>query len=104
MPKVEVSNETTKKIRAFKKVIDEILEEELKNESDYVELVLTIGLDKMVQDCLPKEETLLKTMVDIFNKNPEFVSKHMVETLARGALIQKDEEDKIKKKWSSYII
>jgi len=98
MPEVEVSSETIKKIRAFKKVIDVIIGEELPSEADYVETILIIGLNKMVQDPLPKEEMLLKTMVDMFNKNPEFVSEYMAEMFTRG------EGDEIRKMWFDYIV
>ena len=104
MPKVEISDETLKKIRAFKKVIDVLLEQTLPNESIYVELVLSIGLDKMLQDPLPKEEMLLKTMVAMFEENPEFVSEFMANTLKKGALIEKEKEEDVKKNWKKYIV
>jgi hypothetical protein len=104
MPEVEVSSETIRRIRAFKRVIDVILHEELASESDYIDLILTTGLHGMLQDTLPKEEILFKTMVEMFDKNPEFVSDFIAETLARGAFIQKEEGDEIRKKWSGYVI
>lgn len=102
MPEFEVSDETLRKIRAFKRVIDGILQEKLASESNYIDLILTLGLHEMLRDSLPKEEVLLRTMIDMFDKNPEFVSDFIAETLEGGKLIQQEEE--IKRKWSSYVI
>jgi len=103
MPEFEITDEILMKIRAFKMVIDIILPEEFASESGYIDLILTIGLHRMLQDILPKEEIFLKTMLEMFDKCPEFVSKHIAETLKRGELIQKEEEEKIRKNWSSYV-
>ena len=104
MPKIQISKETIRKIRAFKNVIDHLLGEEFQNESAYVELILYIGLEKMLQDPLPKEEMLLKTMVAMFQENPEFVSEFIVDTLKRGELIQKEKGEELKKMWRKLVV
>ena len=104
MPEFEISDEILRKIRAFKMVIDVILSEELASESDYIELILTRGLHGMLQDTLPKEEILFKTMVEMFDKCPEFVSKHIAEVIERGTLIQEMDKEIIRKNWSSYVV
>lgn len=92
MSKVMISKETLERLRAFKKIIDYILEDKLEREEDYVELVLSLGMDKMFEDLLPKdEECLQKTMIAMFNENPEFVVDFFVNTLKRGEQIQKEE-------------
>lgn len=94
MPKVMISKQTLERLRAFKKIIDYIIEEKLEKESDYVELVLALGMDKMFEDIIPKDEQdlLVKTIVEMFKENPEFVANFVVNTLERGEQIQKEEE------------
>ena len=94
MPQVKMSKETLDKLRAFEKIIDYVLEEKLEKESDYVELVLSLGMDKMFEDLIPKDEQdlLRKTIVAMFNENPEFVANFVIKTLKRGEQIQKEEE------------
>ena len=94
MPKVMVSKEILERLRAFEKMIDYVLEEKLEEESDYVELVLSLGMDKMFEDLIPKDEQdlLRKTIVAMFNENPEFVVNFVIKTLKRGKQIQKEEE------------
>ena len=107
VPKIEISDKLYRRLRAFVKVIDAVLEEKMSDKiDDYAELVLSIGLERMLQDPLPKEiEILLKTMVGMFRKNPEFVSNFIAETLETGKRIR-EEEEKIKRareSWKQYI-
>jgi len=104
MKKIEISDETLRKVNAFKGFIDYFLGEKLPSDSAYIEMILTIGINQMLQDPLPNEEIFLKTMVDMFNKNPEFVCEHIIETMKRGALIKEEEAKEIVKKWKTYII
>lgn len=94
MPKVDVSKDTLKRLRAFKKLIDYIIEEKLEKEADYVELVLSIGMDKMFEAVVPKDdrELLPKTMIAMFKENPEFVVDFVVRTLKKGEEIQREKE------------
>jgi len=94
MPKVMISRELLERLRAFQKVVDYVLEEKLENESAYVELVLSLGMDKMFEDLLPKDEQglLQKTIIAMFQENPEFVTNFVVNTLKRGAEVQKEKE------------
>jgi len=85
MVSVEIAEEKWNKIKEFQKVIDAILGESLENDSAYVDLILSLGLESMIKDILPKEEpTLQKEMVNLFNENPEFISNHILETLNLG--------------------
>ena len=94
MPKVMISKEILERLRAFEKIIDYILEEKLEKESDYVELVLSLGMDKMFEDLLPKDEQglLPKTIIAMFKENSEFVVNFVVNTMKRGKQIRKEEE------------
>jgi len=106
VPKIEISDEVYRRLRAFVKVIDAVLEEKLSDRIDeYAELVLSIGLERMLQDPLPKEEMLLKTMVEMFKENPEFVSNFIAEKLKAGKRMLEEEEKikKAKESWKQYI-
>jgi len=94
VPKITVSKENLRRLRAFEKIIDYVIEEKLQKESDYIDLVLSVGMDKMFEDIIPKDEQglLQKTIVAMFNENPEFVADFVVNTLKRGEQIQKEEE------------
>jgi len=94
MPKIMISKEVLQRLRAFEKIIDYVIEEKLEKESDYVELVLSVGMDKMFEDLIPMDEQglLQKTMVAMFKENPEFVANFVVNTLKRGEQIRKEEE------------
>lgn len=89
-----ISKEILERLRAFRKIIDYILEEKLEKESEYIELVLSLGMDKMFEDIIPKDEQglLEKTIVAMFKENPEFVVNFVVNTLERGKQIQREEE------------
>jgi len=104
MKKIEIFDETLRKVNAFKGFIDYFLGEKLPSESTYIEMILTIGINQMFQDPLPDEEIFLKTIVDLFNKNPEFIVEHIIETIERGALIKEEEAKEILKKWKTYIV
>lgn len=94
MSKITVSKGILRRLRAFEKIVDYVIEEKLQKESDYVEVVLSVGMDKMFEDIIPKDEQglLQKTIVAMFNENPEFVADFVVKTLKRGEQIQKEEE------------
>ena len=95
MPKIEISDELYRRLKAFVKVIDVVLGEKLSDKiDDYASLVLTIGLDRMLQDPLPKDKLLRETMVEMFKRNPEFVCDFLAEKLKE---IYKTEEEEIKR-------
>ncbi|MCW4050637.1 MAG: hypothetical protein NWE89_12975 [Candidatus Bathyarchaeota archaeon] len=103
MGKIEISEETIKKVNAFKKLINYILGDELPNESAYIEMILFIGLDRMLQDLLPEEEMLLKTMVQMFKECPEFVCDFILRRLKEGESILAEKEEQTKKNWMFYV-
>ena len=101
---IELSENIMRKLRAFRKVVDVVIGEQLESESAYVELVLYIGLERMLLDVLPNEETLQKTMIAMFRENPEFVSDFVARMLKRGEIIRSEEARAIEKKWRHYIV
>jgi len=103
MPQVRISKDTMFKVRAFRKVIDAVIGEGPKEDSDYVEIIVQIGLERMLQDILPKEEPIgLKTMTAMFNRDPQFVSDFVAERIAEGGRA-KENADKTKGDWGSYV-
>jgi len=94
MPKVEISKEILRKLKAFQKVIDYVLEEKFEKESDYAKLVLSIGMDKMFRDLIPKDEQglLSDTLIQMFSENPEFVINFFVDKCREGEEITKERQ------------
>ncbi len=80
-------------------MIDAILGKKLQNEDAYAELVISIGLERMLQDPLPKEEMLLNTILAMFEENSEFVSNFVAKTLKRGEEMQEERVIKTKEDW-----
>ena len=103
MPKIEISDNTERELKAFIKVIDAILEEKLGKGSDYAELVISVGIEKMLQDPLPKQEMLLKTVVKMFKQNPEFVSAFIAEALKKGEM-GAEELEKARNSWKFSLV
>ena len=105
MAAIELSKETVRKLRAFGKVMDVILGSKnvAKTESERAELVVSIGLERMLQDVLPKEEMLMKTMAQMFDRNPEFVCEFVSDMVRKnGEEKQKGQADEAQKRWSVY--
>lgn len=103
MPQIEISEEMINKVRAFKKVIDAVLGKKLPRESHYIELVIDIGLERMLLDITPKEEPHQKTMIAMFKDNPGYVADFVARMIEGGEIIKKEEESKAKESWSVYI-
>jgi len=105
MPTIKLFEETMRKLRAFGKIMDVILgpEDTPKAESDRAELVVSIGLERMLQDVLPKEEMLLRTMAQMFSRNPEFVCAYVSDTIRQGGeQKQKEQAEEARKRWGLY--
>lgn len=104
IPTVEIPERIYDKLKAFASVVKVVVGEDIvKVEPAYVGMVLELGLERMLLDVIPKEEILQNTMRNMFNQNPEFVSKFVAETLAKGELIRKEEEKKAEESWKKYI-
>ena len=104
MPKIEISDELYNRLKAFMKVIDAVLGEKISDKiDDYAALVLSIGLERMLLDPLPKEEMLLKTIVEMFRRNPEFVCDFIAEMIEKGKRIREEEIRRTRETWELYF-
>jgi len=99
MHSIKVSDEVYRKFKAFTKVVDAVIGEEIGDETVYADFALSMGIDKLLQDPLPDEPILQDTIVSMFNKNPEFVAEFIAETLKEG----QTGRDKQVEKWKRYI-
>lgn len=90
---IELSEETMKKITAFKKVIEEAINEEWEEISEYVELILRIGIHRMINDVFQGNEPLQETMVSLFEEDPVFISKYLIKIIRDRKLKPEEEEE-----------
>ena len=105
LPSIQLHDKTIQKIRAFGKIIQVILGESQTPEDDSgrVELIVSIGLDRMLQDVLPKEEPILqKTMTQMFALNPEFICDFVADRIRQGGEEEQDKQAETKKLWRMY--
>jgi len=105
MTAIELSEEVVRKLRAFGKIMEIILgpKDVPETESGRAELVISIGLERMLQDVLPKEEMLLRTVVQMFDRNPEFVCEFISDMVREGGEEkQKEQADEAQKRWAVY--
>ena len=102
MPDIEIHDEIWNKLKEFKKVAESILEDgSIKMDEDYIELVLKLGIEKMIRDLLPNDESILiRDLVNMFNENPKYISEHILDNLERGK--ESEETEQVKKDWSQY--
>jgi hypothetical protein len=57
----------------------------------------------MLQDVLPKEEMLLRTMAQMFDRNPEFVCEFVSDMVKEGGEEkQKEQASEARKRWAMY--
>jgi len=107
MPLVELSEETLRKLRAFKKVVEAVLgPDSPETDSELAELVILLGLDRMLRDVLPTgdvERIFHQTMVEMFKQNPEFVSDFVASVLKQGEQIREERAKHARERWRMYI-
>ena len=100
MSSVQLTDDVARKLRAFGKIIDVVLgkEESPKNDDDRANLVVSHGLDLMLREVLPKEEEIhQKAMVQMFDRNPEFICGYVAEAIQKGEEMEKGEE--LRRRW-----
>ena len=107
MPSIELSEETLRRLRAFKRIVKVVLGRDApETESELAELVILLGLDRMLRDVLPTgdvEDIFHQTMVEMFRQNPEFVSSFVASILERGERIREEQMRNARRRWGMYI-
>jgi len=102
MTKIEIviSDKLKKKIDAFKEIVDTVLEEKTEK-NNYLSIVLSEGLKTLLKTVIPQNNvTLWRTIENMSNENPKFVSDFVADTLKRGEVINKKE---LKKEIQNYV-
>ena len=97
MAKLEivVSDNLKKKLDAFRRIVDIVLEEETEK-NVYLIILLSEGLKTILKTVIPQDnETLWKTIENMSNENPNFVSNFVVDTLKHGEIIKREELKKV---------
>lgn len=90
--KIELNGELYNKLINFKKIFDVVVEKKL-DFDNYVNTVISIGLDKMLRDCIPKEQEW-NTIRAMCKKDSNFVYDLIGEIWKNG------NQKQIKKKFS----
>lgn len=79
---IEVSEETHKKLIAFRKIFDVVTGGKC-SDMEYAAIVIKTGLDEMPRRSLPQDERLRTTVVRLFGENPELVCEFWARFLER---------------------
>ena len=93
MPEIKVSEDISVRIRAFKQVVEAIIEEEI-TESACVTLILQQGIDWMIAVLLgPLDPNiLLSSFQQLGWQHPTQTYGYIAETLKKGAAVQQREQ------------
>jgi len=91
-PKIEISTELNNRIKAFKEVIEAVIDEKMEL-NGCIELIFDRGINSMIEDLLANVEQtiLLQSFQQLGTKYPAEVYGHIAETLRRGGEINKEE-------------
>jgi hypothetical protein len=99
---MELDEEQARRIRAFRPIFDEIMGEA--SDDDYLTAVLVLGLRRMLFDVLGNDPNILAESIWLlFDGNPEYVGKYVVQTIREGKQVQKENADRARADWSRYI-
>lgn len=101
MKKIELNEIIHEKLKNFKFIFDEIMEEETDFDK-YVNTVLSEGLEKMLRDIIPEEHEW-DTIKAAFDEDFKFMSNLVKDILEKGAQIGENEKKEMKDKMSVYI-
>jgi len=102
MVEVVIDEKIDEKLRKFKKVYDAVMGEESRYE-EYVNLVITLGLEKMIRDAIPEGKEW-ETLECAFSKDFSFMSDLIAEIYNKGNSISEEEREESKEKIRKYIL
>jgi len=98
---IEIDDEMKKKLMTFKKIFDDIMEENVDFDK-YVSFMISQGIDKMIRDIIPPEHEW-DTIKAAFEADSAFMAGLIGDILLRGAQLNKEEKQEMKDKLSIYI-
>ena len=102
MPKeISLNDENLVKLESYKEIFEAIMEEEIEF-NEYVNVIISIALDKMLRDAIPKEQEWT-TIQWAFHENYEFMSKLVADIWKKGKDVTDDEKQEVKEKIARYI-
>ena len=82
--KVNITDDYRSMLESLKPVAEAVIEEPLDFDT-YVNVVLIRGMKAMIEDIVPKDsETLFKSIVLMYERNPDFVASFITDMLAAG--------------------
>ena len=99
--KIEINDDNLKKLKSFKPIFEYILETEFEF-NEYINSVISIGLDKMFNDAVPAGQAR-KALKVAFETNDEFMCDLILEIYQKGDEISEDEKIAMKVKMARYI-
>lgn len=108
MPEIDISEDLLKRVRAFKKVIDVLIEDTKLDIPDCVNLIIRVGIEKMLRDVIPEAyteegvELLRVSIVEMFKEDPDFVADFVVKMMKRGTGREEEVEEE-RERWMEYI-
>lgn len=90
--KVEINAEAYERVRAFKEVIESVMDEKYEMD-DFIEGLLDNGINLLLEKLLGNvnPETLLQSLQQLGTKYPAEVYGYIADTLRRGGEINKEE-------------
>lgn len=92
MPKINVSDEMYKRLGEFKHVVETVIEEEMALD-ECAEMILTLGIDRVLDDLLGSLDTtvLLRSLQQLGAQYPVQVYRYIAKTLETGTAAQEQE-------------
>lgn len=86
---VGIADETIAQVRAFRQVVEAVLEEDLEFDA-YVDLLLRQGMDSMLADLLGSVDSsvLIKSFQQLGASHPEVLYSFVAGTLRAGELVE----------------
>jgi hypothetical protein len=98
---VVLEDEIAQRLKDFKKIFDAIMEEEL-DFNDYVNVVISLGLDRMFRDAIPEGEEW-RTLTAIFKEDSKYICDFVSEVYKKGEEINEEKRKRMKEVIETYI-
>jgi hypothetical protein len=88
---IEVSADLNKKLEAFKKIVDTVLEEKTE-QNGYLNMIISKGLEALLKMVISQDtEVLWSTIEKMLDENPKFVCDFVADMIKQGGEIKREE-------------